>query len=74
MRFWWQLSMPYREVTMEQLGLNVSEAKLVVLEELIRAIRTSHERIDAWVAATRQAFPPIEDLGFRTSRDGSPGS
>ncbi|MFI1398747.1 hypothetical protein [Streptomyces sp. NPDC020681] len=64
MRFWWQLGMPYQEVSMEQLSLNVSKPKLDVLEELISAIRTSHDEVDAWVVTTQHAFPVIQDRGF----------
>jgi hypothetical protein len=71
MRFWWQLSMSYGEVTMEQLAVNVGESKLAVLKDLIRAARTSHAEIDAWITATRQAFPVIEDRGFSAYRDGA---
>ncbi len=69
MRFWWQLCMSYQEVSVEQLSLNVREPKLCVLERLISAIRTSHDEIDAWVATTREAFPVIQDRGFRAASD-----
>ncbi|MEU9114061.1 hypothetical protein AB0D04_20315 [Streptomyces sp. NPDC048483] len=59
MRFWWQLSVPYQEVSMEQLHRNVREPKLDVIEELISAIRTSHDEVDAWIAAVQQAFPAV---------------
>lgn len=67
MRFWWQLAMPYREVTMEQLCQNVREPKLDVIKQLIGAIRTSHAEVDAWVAAVSEVFPVIEDRGFRAA-------
>ncbi|MFI7349424.1 hypothetical protein ACIBSR_24645 [Streptomyces sp. NPDC049936] len=70
MRFWWQLSMSYQEVSMKELSLNVGKPKLDVIEELISAIRSSHAEIDAWVATTQQAFPVIQDRGFRTALDG----
>lgn len=63
MRFWWQLSMPYQEVSMEQLQRNVRAPKLAVVEELINAIRTSHDEVDAWIVSTQQAFPVIQDRG-----------
>ncbi|MGI5401892.1 hypothetical protein ACQEVG_21105 [Streptomyces sp. CA-135486] len=69
MRFWWQLSMPYQEVSMEQLSLNVRKPKLDVLEELVSAIRTSHDEVDAWIVTTQQAFPVIQDRGFRAASD-----
>lgn len=66
MRFWWQLLMPYREVSVEELRLNVAgRQKLDAIEELIRAITSSHAAIDAWVAAAQEAFPVIQDRGFR---------
>ncbi|MEV0749725.1 hypothetical protein AB0I75_31680, partial [Streptomyces sp. NPDC050273] len=49
MRFWWQLSMPYQEVSVAELRLNVGQQKLDVVLELVRAIRSSHEEIDAWL-------------------------
>ncbi|MFF0479502.1 hypothetical protein [Streptomyces sp. NPDC004284] len=70
MRFWWQLSMPYREVTMRDLSLNVGREKLEALEALINAIRSSRAQIDAWAAGAERAFPVVEDRGFQ----GSPGS
>jgi hypothetical protein len=63
MRFWWQLCMSYQEVTVEQLRMNVREPKLTAVEELISAIRTSHDAIDAWIVAAEQAFPIIQDRG-----------
>ncbi|MFI6285508.1 hypothetical protein ACIBCM_12235 [Streptomyces sp. NPDC051018] len=69
MRFWWQLGMPYQEVSLEELRLNVGKLKLVVIEELISAIRSSPAEIDAWVDATRQAFPVVQDRGFRAALD-----
>ncbi|MFE6410238.1 hypothetical protein ACFVOR_25325 [Streptomyces sp. NPDC057837] len=67
MRFWWQLGMPYQEVSLAQLSLNVRESKLDVLERLIRAIRASHDEIDAWVATAQDTFPVIQDRGFRAA-------
>lgn len=40
MRFWWQLSMSYTEVTLEQLREYVHEPKLTAIERLIDAIRS----------------------------------
>lgn len=71
MRFWWQLCMSYREVSVEQLSLNVSESKLAAVEQLISAVRTSHAEIDAWVATTQEAFPVVQDRGFRSVSDGN---
>ncbi|MGW0567530.1 hypothetical protein [Streptomyces tauricus] len=67
MRFWWQLSMSYREVSMRDLRLNVGQEKLEALEALINAIRSSHARIDAWAAGAELVFPIVEDRGLRGS-------
>lgn len=69
MRFWWQLSMPYREVSLEELRLNVGRQKLDALMGLIGAIRSSHDEIDAWLAAAQQTFPVIQDRGFSLDSD-----
>ncbi|MEU9713867.1 hypothetical protein [Streptomyces sp. NPDC047976] len=67
MRFWWQLVMPYREVSMDELRLNTSTPKLDVIQALISAIRSSHADIDAWITTRQQAFPVIQDRGFSAS-------
>lgn len=64
MRFWWQLSMSYSEVSIEELRTHVGEHKLAAVEALITAIRTSHERIDAWADVVEQDFPIIHDRGY----------
>lgn len=69
MRFWWQLVMSYREVSMDELSLNVGKAKLIVIESLICAIRSSHVDIDDWITTTQQVFPAIQDRGFRAAQD-----
>ncbi|QKW28986.1 hypothetical protein HUT11_24865 [Streptomyces seoulensis] len=69
MRFWWQLVMPYREVSMDELSLNVCKPKLDVIEALIGAIRSSHADIDDWITTTQQFFPVIHDRGFSAARD-----
>ncbi|WP_051755564.1 DUF6192 family protein [Kitasatospora purpeofusca] len=67
MRFWWQLVVSYTEVSMDELALNVGGSKLEAIEELIGAIRSSHDAIDAWIAATQQAFPVVQDRGWTAS-------
>ncbi|MBD0742664.1 hypothetical protein BG418_14405 [Streptomyces sp. CBMA152] len=52
------------EVSVEELRLNVDRQKLDALVELISAIRSSHDEIDAWLAAAEKAFPVIQDHGF----------
>ncbi|MET9765102.1 hypothetical protein ABZ016_39625 [Streptomyces sp. NPDC006372] len=64
MRFWWQLCVPYREVTLDQLRENVGGPKLRLVEELIEAVRTSPEAIDEWIDAVENAFPVVQDRGF----------
>ncbi|MFB6821282.1 hypothetical protein ACFCXA_06790 [Streptomyces virginiae] len=70
MRFWWQLSMGYQEVSLEELRLNVGRQKLDALMELISAIRSSHDEIDAWLDAAEKRFPVIQDRGFSRDNDG----
>ncbi|WP_405901832.1 hypothetical protein OG696_40955 [Streptomyces sp. NBC_00656] len=69
MRFWWQLSMPYQEVSVAELRLNVGRQKLDVVLELVRAIRSSHEEIDAWLVGAVQRFPVVQDRGFSATLD-----
>ncbi|MFC5185393.1 hypothetical protein [Actinomadura harenae] len=64
MRFWWQLSMSYTEVSPEELRTHVGERKLAAVEALITAIRTSPERIDAWLDVIELEFPAILDRAY----------
>jgi hypothetical protein len=61
--------MPYKEVSLEELRLNVGRQKLDALIRLISAIRSSHDEIDAWLASAEKTFPVIEDCGFNLNRD-----
>ncbi|MEV7169732.1 hypothetical protein AB0O18_08555 [Streptomyces sp. NPDC093224] len=70
MRFWWQLSMPYREVSLEELYRNVGAEKMEALIELISAIRSSHDETDAWVVAAQERFPVVQDRGFGSDNAG----
>ena len=63
-RFCWQLSMRYNEVTMPELREHVAEAKLGVIGELIRAIRQSPESVNAWIHAVEDTWPVIQDRSF----------
>ncbi|GAB3864524.1 hypothetical protein GCM10029963_75070 [Micromonospora andamanensis] len=63
MRFWWQLSMPYQEVTIGELREHVGADKLRAVEALIKAIDQSPEDIEEWVTSTVGAFPVIHDRG-----------
>lgn len=74
MRFWRQLLMPYEEVSLEELRLNVGGRKLAALTEPIGAIRSSHHEVDAWVAAAKRTFPTVEDRGYGTYRRGQAGA
>jgi hypothetical protein len=62
MRFCWQLLMPYREVSEEELQAHVAPGKLEALE----AIRTSPDQIDIWIVSAENAFPIIHDRGYET--------
>ncbi|MFG3723265.1 hypothetical protein ACGF8D_36315 [Streptomyces massasporeus] len=68
MRFWWQLGMPYREVTLGRLRANLGEGTLRLVEELIDAVRTSPEAIDDWVDAVEGSRPIVRDRGFEEAR------
>ncbi|MFD0275678.1 hypothetical protein ACFVHB_17485 [Kitasatospora sp. NPDC127111] len=63
MRLFWQLSMPYEEVAVEQLRRHVDPDELLVVEAMIRAVRTSPERVDAWVTAVEPGCDVTEDRG-----------
>lgn len=67
MRFWWQLSMSYTEVRIEQLREHVHEPKLTAIEALIDAIRSSAEDVEKWITATENAFPIAFDRGVYMS-------
>jgi hypothetical protein len=43
---------------------------LDTLIELISAIRSSHDEIDAWLAAAETTFPVIQDRGFSLDSGG----
>ncbi|MEU0215324.1 hypothetical protein ABZ281_09425 [Streptomyces sp. NPDC006265] len=64
MRLWWQLGMRYREVTLDRLRANPGEGTPRLVEELIGAVRTSHEAIDDRVEAVEGSRPVVRDRGF----------
>jgi hypothetical protein len=68
MRFLWQLSMTYREVTEAELHEHVGPAKLAAVEALVEAVRTSPEQVDAWNAWASSTFPFITDRGHEARR------
>lgn len=55
--------MSYQEVSIDALSLNLSRPKVNLIEELVSAIRSSHAEIHAWIAATQQVFPVVQDRG-----------
>jgi hypothetical protein len=63
MRLWWQLGMPYREVTLNELRAQVAEPKLAAVESLIECIRSSPEHIDGWIEVTERDHPLLDDPG-----------
>ncbi|MBR7835561.1 hypothetical protein KDL01_19955 [Actinospica durhamensis] len=67
MRLWWQLSMRYTEVTLEQLREHVHEPKLTAIEELIAAIRSAPADVEAWIDTAENDFPIIFDHGVYAS-------
>lgn len=56
--------MAYQEVTDEELRTHVGTVKLQVVEDLIRAVRTSPDEIDAWIVGAEQMFPMVHDSGY----------
>lgn len=69
MRFWWQLAMKYQEVTEADLDRHVNPVKREAVQDLINAIRLSPGAIDAWIVATSDRFPIIQDRGYRAWPD-----
>jgi hypothetical protein len=68
MKFWWQLSMPYQEVTEADLDRHVRPVKREAVQRLIDAIRRSPDAIDAWVIATAREFSLVRDRGYEAHR------
>src|SRR5262245_7006961 len=50
MRFAWQLSMSYREVSYEELAAHVRPEKLARVDALLAAAQQGYEAIDEWLA------------------------
>lgn len=63
MRFWWQFSVSYQEVTLKELENFVSPEKFQIILELLTAIENGSESISAWIDKYEQ-LPIIEDKGF----------
>jgi hypothetical protein len=64
MRFCWQLLMTYQEISEQELQTHVAPEKLEAVEALIKAIRTSPDQIDVWIASAENAFPTIHDRSY----------
>jgi hypothetical protein len=62
---------PYNEVTMPGLREHVTEAKLRVIGELIRAIWHRPESAGTWIHAVEDTWPVIQD---RSSREREAGA
>ncbi|MEW2330477.1 hypothetical protein AB0880_21995 [Micromonospora chersina] len=69
MKFWWQLSMSYQEVTIGELREHLGADKLRAVEALIKAIGQTPEDIEEWITRAVGAFPLIHDRG-NSRRDG----
>ncbi len=63
MKFWWQLSMSYQEVTLGELQEHVGADKLRAVHALIKAIDQSPESIDEWITWAVENYPVIRDRG-----------
>lgn len=63
MRFWWQFSVSYQEVTLEELENFVSPEKLQIILELLTAIENGSGSIIAWIDKYEN-ISIIEDKGF----------
>jgi hypothetical protein len=61
MRFWYHLTMPYQEVSYNELKKNVSKHKMDILEELFDAIDSSFEYIDSWIYKYESELPSLEE-------------
>lgn len=69
LKFQWQLSMTYTEVTVEELRTHVRPEKLAAVEALIAALRSSPDDVERWIQDTVRSFPEIEDRGFQQWND-----
>lgn len=69
LKFQWQLSMSYTEVTVDELRAHVRPEKLAVVEALIDALHRSPDDVERWIQETVRALPEIEDRGFQQWND-----
>jgi hypothetical protein len=64
LKFQWQLSVSYTEVTIEELREHVGAKKLVAVEDLIVAIGQGPDSVELWIRETVRSFPEIKDRGY----------
>jgi hypothetical protein len=64
LKFQWQLTVPYRELTMDDLREHVGAEKLVAVERLIAALGRSPDEVEQWIQETVESFPLIKDRGY----------
>jgi hypothetical protein len=64
MRFWWQLIMNYREVTLQELEENITAEKLEIVLKLLNAVGKDYQAIDDWIVQYRNTLEVIQDRGF----------
>jgi hypothetical protein len=64
MRFWWQLCMTNREVTLAELERFISPEKFGIILELLNSLEVGHKEIDTWVERYTRELLVIEDRGF----------
>jgi hypothetical protein len=64
MRFWWQLSMGYQEVTLQELEQNIAGEKLEIILKLLSALGKDYQAIDNWIEYHSNALEIIQDRGF----------
>lgn len=64
MRFWWQLCMTNREVTLEELERFVSPEKFGIILELLNALEVGHKEVDTCVERYIRELLVVEDRGF----------
>ena len=63
MRFWWQMAMTYREVTLDELREHVGGVKFAAVEAFLVAAERDPEAIEEWIRTTTETFPFIYDRG-----------
>ena len=64
MRFWWQFSVGYQEVTLDELKQFVSAQKLEAIYRLLEALESGHSAIDEWIREGEAQWPLVTDRGY----------